>query len=323
MNIGSLTLKNNTILAPLAGITNMPFRLMVKECGCGLACSEMVSSNGLVYQSKNTLKYLDSSPEEKPLSVQIFGSKPEIMAEAAIMVEESGADILDINFGCSVKKVLKTGSGSALMKDLKKSEQILKSVRKVIKIPFTIKIRTGWDKSGKQAFLLSKIAQDCGVDALIIHPRTAQQGFTGLSDWSIIKQIKTLLKIPVIGNGDIKEAAHAIKMLNETGCDGIMVGRAATMHPMIFSEIINLLENNEIKTPEITKQFDLMKKYLEYSVNYSGERNACFAMRGKLGKFVKGMPESTTFRQKLTKISSQKEAESLINEYRDFILENH
>ncbi len=319
MNIGSLTLKNNTILAPLAGITNLPFRLLVKECGCGLVCSEMVSSNGLVYQSKKTYKYLDSNPLEKPLSVQIFGSIPEIMAEAAVIVEESGADILDINFGCSVKKVLKTGSGSALMKDLEKSKKMLELVRKAIKIPFTIKIRTGWDRSGEQAFLLSKIAQDCGVDAIAIHPRTAQQGFTGSADWSIIKKAKKMLNIPVIGNGDIKEPLHGIKMLNETGCDGIMIGRKATENPMIFSEILHLIEVGEEKKPEISKQFEIMKKYLKYSVEYSGEKNGCFSMRGKLGKFVKGMPESSCFRQSLIRISSQKEAELLIDEYCDFV----
>ena len=195
MKIGSVTLENQTILAPLAGITNLPFRLLAKEAGCALVCSEMISAYGLYHRSPKTIRLMDSSPDEKPLSVQIFGADPAIMAEAASMVEASGADILDINFGCSVRKILKTGSGAALMKAPALSEKILKAVRASIRIPLTIKIRTGWETSGQQAYILAEMAEACGVDAIAVHPRTATQGFAGRADWSIISAVKKKVAI--------------------------------------------------------------------------------------------------------------------------------
>ena len=186
MQIGSVALKNKTILAPLAGITNLPFRLLAKEAGCALVCSEMASAHGLVNKSTKTEQLLDSLPEEKPLSVQIFGSDPQIMAEAARLVESFGADIIDINFGCSVKKIVKSGSGVALMRMPKTAEAVIKAVRNAVRIPLTIKLRTGWDPTGNQAFEISEIAQACGVDAIASHPRTATQGFSGNADWTII-----------------------------------------------------------------------------------------------------------------------------------------
>ena len=182
MQIGTLKLTNPSILAPLAGITDLPFRLLVKEAGCGLVCSEMISSNGLVHGSPKTLKMLSSQPEEKPLSVQIFGADPSIMAEAAQIVESSGADILDVNFGCSVKKIVKTGSGAALMREPKVTEKLLTTIRKAIKIPLTIKIRSGWEASGNEAIAIARIAESSGVDAVVVHPRTATQGFRGKAD---------------------------------------------------------------------------------------------------------------------------------------------
>jgi len=215
MKIGTVTLDNNVILAPLAGITNLPFRLMAKQAGCGLVCSEMVSSHGLVYKSGKTEQMLDSAAEEKPLSVQIFGARPDIMAEAAAMVEAMGADILDINFGCAVRKVVKTGSGVALMNTPEIAQALLKAVRKTIRIPLTIKIRSGWDASGEQALHIARIAEDCGVDAVAVHPRTARQLFSGRADWSIIAAVKEKVAIPVIGNGDIFSAGDAVNMLRK------------------------------------------------------------------------------------------------------------
>jgi nifR3 family TIM-barrel protein len=190
MQIGSLKLENDIILAPLAGITNLPFRLMAKAAGCGLVCSEMVSANGLIHRSPKTLNMLASEPAEKPLSIQIFGSEPSIMADAAAMVEASGADIIDINFGCSVKKVVKTGAGVALMRTPALAEDVIKAVRDSVRIPFTIKIRTGWTASAEQAIRISQIAEDCGVDAVSVHPRTAAQRFGGQADWAVIARLK-------------------------------------------------------------------------------------------------------------------------------------
>jgi tRNA-dihydrouridine synthase B len=233
MQIGSVKLDNPMILAPLAGISNLPFRVLAKKAGCALVSSEMISSYGLVHKSEKTLKMLDSAPDEKPLSVQIFGAEPSIMAEAATIVEASGADILDINFGCSVKKIIKTGAGVSLMQTPEIAEALLKAVRKSIAIPLTIKIRTGWDPSGNQALQIAKIAQTCGVDAIAVHPRTATQGFSGKADWSVISAVKQAASLPVIGNGDIVRPADAVRMQQTTGCDGLMIGRAAIGYPWI------------------------------------------------------------------------------------------
>jgi nifR3 family TIM-barrel protein len=317
MQIGSLTLENNTILAPLAGITNLPFRLLAKEAGCGMVCSEMISSHGLVYKSEKTLKMLDSTPEEKPLSIQLFGAKPDIMAEAAAIVESSGADVVDINFGCSVRKIIKTGSGAALMRTPELAEDLLKAVRRAIRIPLTIKIRSGWDASGEQALHISKVAENCGVDAVAVHPRTAGQLFGGRADWSIIAAVKTNVSIPVIGNGDIMSAADAVRMLDETGCDGVMIGRKAIGNPYIFSSVRARISGDNDAEDDIGRRFDLMIRYLKASVKYIGEEHACRMMRSRLGWFTKGMHKSSQFREAIKQLSSEKEGIELINAYRD------
>ncbi len=315
MKIGSVQLDNVTILAPLAGITNLPFRLIAKKEGCALVCSEMISANGLVRNSYKTKRLLDSLPEEKPLSVQIFGSDPSVMAEAATIVEASSADIIDINFGCSVRKVLKTGAGAALMKTPEKAEALIKSVRKSVNMPLTIKIRTGWDKSGEQAFKIAEIAEACGVDAISIHPRTASQGFSGLADWSIIAGIKNRVSIPVIGNGDIKAPEDALLMLDKTDCDAVMIGRAAIGNPWIFSRLNALIRHECMSHTELFSRFEVMIRYLKTSVKYFGEKNACYMMRSRLGWFVKGMRYSSGFRESIKHISSEYEALKIIKSY--------
>lgn len=321
MKIGNIKLKNITVLAPLAGITNLPFRLIVKEAGCGLVCSEMISSNALSYGSKKTIDMMHSCAEEKPVSVQIFGADPDIMAYAAKMAQDAGADILDINFGCSVKKILKSGAGAALMKEPKKAKAILTKVRAAINIPLTIKIRSGWDSSGNDAFKIARIAEACGVDAIAFHPRTATQGFTGKSDWSLITRLKQNLDIPIIGNGDISDPQDAIDMLNQTGCDAIMVGRAAIGNPWIFSQIQSLIEHKSIPPIDLEKRFNTMKKYVAASVAYIGELHACRMMRSRLSWFVKGLPNSSRFRESITKIRTLEEADALIDAYFDFLVE--
>jgi tRNA-dihydrouridine synthase B len=320
MQIGSLTLKNNIILAPLAGITNLPFRLLAKEAGCALVCSEMISSHGLVYKSEKTAKMLDSAPEEKPLSVQLFGARPDIMAEAAAIVESSGAEVVDINFGCSVRKIIKTGSGAALMRTPDLAQDLLKAVRRAIRIPLTIKIRSGWDASGEQAVHISRIAENCGVDAIAVHPRTAGQLFGGRADWSIIAAVKVKVSIPVIGNGDIKSAGDAERMLAETGCDGVMIGRKAIGDPDIFSRVVARINGEEEVGEGFGRRFDLMIRYLRTSVKYIGEEQACRMMRSRLGWFVKGMHKSSQFREAIKQLSSEAEGIELINAYRDELI---
>ena len=315
MKIGTVELKNITISAPLAGISNLPFRLLVKKFGCALVCSEMISAHGLVYQSRKTADLMNSSSEEKPLSIQIFGSDPVIMAEAASIAEASNADILDINFGCSVKKILKSGSGAALMKTPEKAESVLKAVRKSVSIPLTIKIRTGWDTSGAQALNIVKIAQECGVDAVAIHPRTAGQGFNGKADWSVIKAVKQNASIPVIGNGDITSPDDAIKMLDETGCDAVMIGRVAMGNPQIFAQILARLEGRPDEETKIEDIQEIMLKFLQDSVRYFGETQACRMMRSRLGWFVRGFEHSSMFRSSIRYIETEAQAKELIDKY--------
>lgn len=319
MKIGTVETDNFTVFAPLAGITNLPLRLLAKKAGCGLVCSEMISSNGLVYDSGKTVQLLDSTPEEKPLSVQIFGSNPQIMADAARIVQESGADIVDINFGCSVKKILKSNSGSALMKDPSLARHILDSVRRAVTIPLTIKIRSGWDPSGNQALEIVRLAEDCGVDAVAVHPRTATQGFRGEADWQIIARVKNALSIPVIGNGDVTSPADALRMQAETGCDGVMVGRAAIGNPMIFGQILAVAEGRPAATLTDGQRIGMMMSYLRDSVRYIGEETACRMMRSRLCWFVKGMRNAGHFRNAIRFIASEKEATDLIRQYADSI----
>jgi nifR3 family TIM-barrel protein len=314
-SIGSIKLNHITVLAPLAGITNLPFRRMVKDAGCGLVCTEMVSANGLVYGSAKTRQMLASCPEEKPLSVQIFGSDPVKMADAAAIVQASGADIIDMNFGCAVKKVLKSYSGAALMKNPALAELILKKVRDVIQIPLTIKMRSGWDASGKDAFRLARIAQDCGVDAITLHPRTASQGFSGKSDWTLIESIKKQVTIPVIGNGDIVFPQDALRMIHETGCDAVMIGRGALSNPWIFFQIHELMEGRAATPVDLTIRVNAMKHYVHDSARYFGEPCACRMMRSRLGWFVKGLPHGSRFRNAITEIRTCGDAEAIIDEF--------
>jgi len=290
---------------------------LAKEAGCGLVCSEMISSHGLVYRSGKTEKMLDSTPEEKPLSVQLFGAKPDILAEAAAIVESSGADIVDINFGCSVRKVLRTGSGAALMRTPDLAEDLLKAVRRTIRLPLTIKIRSGWDPSGAQALNISEIAESCGVDAITVHPRTAGQLFSGRADWLIIAAVKKKVSIPVIGNGDITSGNDAVRMLAETGCDAVMIGRKAIGNPDIFSRVLAQINGDEEIAEDISRRFDLMIRYLQASVEYIGEEQACRMMRSRLGWFTKGLHKSSHFRKAIKHLSSEKEGVELINTYRD------
>ena len=238
------------------------------------------------------------------------------MAEAARVVESSGADIIDINFGCSVKKIVKNGSGVALMKMPKTAAALIKSVRNAVRIPLTIKLRTGWNPTGNQAFEISEIAEACGVDAIAIHPRTATQGFSGRADWSIIAALKRRVGIPVIGNGDIFSAQDALKMLEETRCDAVMIGRMAIGNPYIFRQVLARIRGEEVPAPDTDHHFKIMTRYLKESVKYFGEELACRMMRSRLGWFSKGVRNSSQFRKSINRISTEAEALQRIEEFR-------
>ncbi len=315
MQIGTVTLANNLVFAPLAGISNLPLRLLVKEAGCGLVYSEMVSANGLVYGAAKTRQLMRSTPEEKPLAIQIFGSDPAMMADAAQITAAAGADIVDINFGCAVKKIVKTGAGVALMRTPERAVALLRAVRAAIRIPLTIKIRSGWHRGGEQAFNLVRIAEECGVDALAVHPRSASQGFRGRADWSLITAIKKTTALPVIGNGDVENAEDAVRMLQQTGCDAVMVGRAAIGNPFIFAEILDLLAGRRREPPDIHARLGIMRRYAADSVSYLGERPACLMMRSRLGWFVKGLHGCSAFRESIKKLESLDQVMEKIDAY--------
>ncbi|MDY6823900.1 MAG: tRNA dihydrouridine synthase DusB [Thermodesulfobacteriota bacterium] len=322
MRIGSVQIDNKTVLAPLAGITDLPFRLLAKGFGCGLVYSEMISSNGLVYKSRKTRTMLARDPAEKPLTVQLFGADPCNMAEAARLVAASGADIIDINCGCSVKKVLKTGAGSALMAEPERAEAVFRAVRDAVEVPVTIKIRSGWDASGDDAFRMVEIANRIGLDAVAIHPRTARQGFSGQADWGVIAAVRRYTDLPVIGNGDVCSADDALRMLEETACDGVMIGRAAIGAPWIFQQVNATLNGDPVVEPSLDDRFMVMHRYLGTAVKHIGEAHACRIMRSRLGWFTKSLPHSAKFRESIKRIATQAEAEHLLTEYHRLLTQN-
>ena len=302
LKIGSVTLKNRLIMAPMAGITNLPFRLIVKNFGAGLVTTEMISAMGLVQGNKKTLDYLNSHQDERPLSVQIFGFVPEAMATAAKIVINAGADIVDINMGCPVKKIVKTGAGGSLLRDLEKAKMIVTAVRRVCTVPLTVKIRTGWTNDQPVAYDMARIIEDCGADAITIHPRSVAQGFSGHSDWKIITGVKKHVKIPVIGNGDVFEPLMALEMKKQTGCDGVMIGRGARGNPWIFKQILELEQGLTPHQPGLDERKALIMNHFKLLANTIGENRAARIMRGLLFWYTKGLPDSCSFRGNIVAI---------------------
>ncbi|MEW6088292.1 MAG: tRNA dihydrouridine synthase DusB [bacterium] len=306
LKIGNLELKNNIILAPMAGYTNLPFRLLVKEIsGCGLVCSEMISSEGLVRKNKKTQDLLISAKEEKPVSFQIFGNNPDVMAEAGIFLEEMGADIVDLNFGCPEPKIVRAGGGSVLLKSPPLLFSIVSAVRKKIKIPLTVKIRSGWDENNINAVMVAKGCEDCGVDGIVIHPRTRSRFFYGHSDWRVIKDIKSEVKIPVIGNGDVAKVSDAEEMAEKTGCDGIMIGRGAVGRPWFLMQINHYLTTGKkIEDPDFCEKINIMLKHIEYLCYYKSKEKAIYEMRKYISFYFKGMFHAKIWRKELMDIKT-------------------
>jgi tRNA-dihydrouridine synthase B len=308
--IGSVKLDNALFMAPMAGYTTLAFRLMVKKLGAGCVTTEMVSANGLTRSCKKTAAYLKSHPAEKPLSVQIFGSHPEMMAMAAGIAVEAGADLVDINMGCPVKKVIKTGAGAALMRDLGQVARIVTSVRNACSCPVTAKIRAGWSSAEPVAIEVARAIEDCGADAITIHPRYATQGFSVPADWAWIGKIKERLRIPVIGNGDILEPSSALRMKKETGCDGVMIGRGAIGNPWIFRQIAAISQGLPEVQPSLSERRSFVVDHFGLLCESVEEHRAALAIRGVLLSCTRGLPGSSQFRATITQIRSR---ETLVN----------
>lgn len=308
LTIGNVELKNNVILAPMAGVTDLPFRVLCKEQGAGLLCMEMVSAKAIYYGSKNTEELMKISPAEMPVSLQLFGSDADIMADMAKKIEEKPFAVLDINMGCPVPKVVNNGEGSALMKNPKLAEEIITKMVKAVKKPVTVKIRKGFDEAHLNAVEMAKIAEASGAAAVAVHGRTREQYYAGKADWDCIRVVKEAVKIPVIGNGDVTDALSAERLLKETGCDGVMVGRAAQGNPFIFREITEYLETGVIPPkPTPAEVRATIERHARMQMEEKGEYTGVREMRKHLSWYTVGYPNSAKYRQMINSMETMEE----------------
>ena len=306
LKIGNVELNNNVILAPMAGITDLAFRKICKDCGAGLVETEMVSAKAIYYNDEKTLKMINTDGEKRPISIQIFGNEPEIMAEAAKFLQDK-ADIIDINMGCPAPKVVKNGDGSKLLLNLDLVYEIVKRVVEVSKVPVTVKIRKGWDEENIVAVEAAKAIEKAGASAITVHGRTRSQFYTGTADWDIIKKVKEAVNIPVIGNGDIVNGETAKKVFETTGVDGIMIGRACLGNPWVFNEVISYLNGDTYVVPTKQEVLDTIIKHYDMLTNEEGEYTAVREMRKHIAWYIKGMKDASVMRNHINTLEKKQD----------------
>ena len=316
--IGNIKMKNEVILSPMAGVCNSAFRRIIKEMGCGLLYAEMVSDKALVYNNEKTKEMLYMTEEERPIAQQIFGSDKKSFVEAAKMViKEMSPDIIDINMGCPVPKVaLRAQAGAALLKDPEKVYEIVKSVVEAVDVPVTVKIRSGWDHNSINAVEIAKVCEKAGASAITVHPRTRSQGYQGLADWSIIKKVKESVNIPVIGNGDIVSAKDAKKMIDQTGCDAVMIGRGVLGNPFLIKQVLTYLKTGELIPNQSPKEkIQTCLKHFDYLLQIKPEKIAVLEMRTHGAWYLKGLPNAVAVKKRLYEITTKEEFINTMKEY--------
>ena len=313
LKIGSVTLPNNLILAPMAGVTDLPFRLLCKEQGAGLLCMEMVSAKAILYKNKNTEELLAIDQRELPVSLQLFGSDPDIVSSIAHQIEERPFDILDINMGCPVPKIVNNGEGSALMKNPKLAGEIIGKTVKAIKKPVTVKIRKGFDEQCVNAVEMAKIAEANGAAAIAVHGRTREQFYSGKADWDIIRQVKEAVSIPVIGNGDLLTAEDVIAMYQQTGCDGFMIGRGAQGNPWIFRQVLHYFQTGEhLPKPSFEEVTEMMLRHARMMLEFKGEYTGIREIRKHGAWYTAGYPNSAKLRVMINEVETYQQLEELL-----------
>ncbi len=317
MKIGNISLENNLVLSPMAGVTDLAYRLICKDMGAGLVVSEMVSSKGMFYEDKKTGDLMEVEERERPVSIQIFGSDPDIMASVvrSHINPRKDIDIIDINMGCPAPKIVKNGDGSALMKNPKLAREILENVVEAAEKPVTVKIRTGWDDSSINCLEIGKIAEASGVDAITVHGRTREQYYSGEANLDHIRLVKEALSIPVIGNGDIFTVDDGLNMLKYTGCDGIALGRGVIGNPWLFRQILDRMEGREVITPTYEEVINLAIRHLYLVVSIKGEKVGVREMRKHISSYIKGLPNSARVKDEVNRLTSLKEVEDRLTLY--------